>query len=612
MAQTAENMTSMGRIRIETPENVCFTYPAAGVGMRAVAYFIDLCIKVLPIVAITISLSLADRLLDLISVPSLVLAGLILLIFISQWCYDVFFETFWNGAPPGKRALGIRVVMDNGCPVTFTASAVRNLLRTFDFLPVFYGIGTVAAFASARDKRIGDMAAGTIVVRDEPFDLAYLSTIEISAARAVDEPAARASLNPAEIDLITRYLKRRPLFDNATRTDLEGKIFERVSRKVHDPSGVLKKLLATGRTERYLASLLALSGRTLPRRGNVGMADFVSRNRPHWQRLAEMVSNINKHGLRSLSVEELQDTTRLYRALAGHLAYAQTFFAGTELTRILDALLARSHNHIYRSERPSRPALLEFFRRGYPALFQKNLRYFAAALYIFMAAGIFAALAYTVDERTAGLFLPANIIEDVRSGRMWTDEIFNVLPGSVASTAILTNNISVTFFAYGLGMAAGLGTVYIMALNGALLGVVIMMTSTHGMGYDLWSFVGAHGFIELFIVMVAGAAGLRTGMSLLAPGDLLRIDALKEGAREGALLVLGGAPVLVVAGFIEGYISPQNAIPGWLKIIFGLLLLALCCAWLARPVRPASQSHKDGAAAGAFTGGFGTLSRDNA
>ncbi len=306
--------------------------------------------------------------------------------------------------------------------------------------------------------------------------------------------------------------------------------------------------------------------------------------------LAKYVGRIDSSGAQSLQPADLREVTRLYRQTAGDLAYAKTFFGRTELTRFLNALVGRAHNHIYRAPERASASLVEFFRRGFPAAFQRNYRFFALSLYVFVAAVVFGAVAFAADERVAGLILGDELVNGVRQHHMWTRDVFAVTPSSVASARILTNNITVTIAAFGLGVTAGLGTFYVIALNGVMFGVVVMLTSAYGMSYDLWSFVGAHGFIELFVIILAGAGGFRMGAALLAPGDRPRLEALQEASREAVTLVLGSAPVLILAGIIEGYVSPNEWLPGWLKIAFGLALLAALVSYLTRPLGPAKDA----------------------
>jgi uncharacterized membrane protein SpoIIM required for sporulation len=140
----------------------------------------------------------------------------------------------------------------------------------------------------------------------------------------------------------------------------------------------------------------------------------------------------------------------------------------------------------------------------------------------------------------------------------------------IGSSQIFTNNIRVTFYAFALGAVFGLGTLYVLAFNGAMFGAIIALTYRAGFGNDLMSFVVGHGVIELSCIFLAGGAGLLIGTALLMPGDLSRGDALKSRGMDAVRLIIGCVPVLVVAGIIEGFISPQP-IPAVIKIAIGLL-----------------------------------------
>ncbi len=204
-------------ILIETPENVDFTFAPAGVGVRALAYIIDLVVRYTPVLVVVMVFSLVGDVTQLERLGAWGTAAAFMLLFFVQWAYFVLFEYFWNGRTPGKRAMGIRVVLDGGYPITFVASAVRNLMRVVDSMPLFYGVGIISAFVSRREKRLGDFAGGTLVVREEPFDIEYLSVIE-EHSRPSDsgETTRHVPLSAQEIDLITRFLERRRTLDDAT------------------------------------------------------------------------------------------------------------------------------------------------------------------------------------------------------------------------------------------------------------------------------------------------------------------------------------------------------------------------------------------------------------
>jgi uncharacterized RDD family membrane protein YckC len=158
-------------LNIDTPENVVFGYDVAGIGSRFLAALVDtFCILVLEaIVYITLFLiarnffgTLAEN--DRTFIWLAALLGLIAFAFF--WGYYIFFEMLWNGQSPGKRWVGLRVIRTDGTPVTLAESIIRNLVRLVDFLPAYYGVGVVTMFINEQSRRLGDLAAGTLVVRD--------------------------------------------------------------------------------------------------------------------------------------------------------------------------------------------------------------------------------------------------------------------------------------------------------------------------------------------------------------------------------------------------------------------------------------------------------------
>jgi uncharacterized membrane protein SpoIIM required for sporulation len=163
---------------------------------------------------------------------------------------------------------------------------------------------------------------------------------------------------------------------------------------------------------------------------------------------------------------------------------------------------------------------------------------------------------------------------------MWTKSFFDVVPSSVASSFIFTNNISVSLLAFALGITFGMGTAYVLLTNGLMLGCVFGLCSQYGMLPDLLGFITGHGVVEISVILIAGAAGLMLGTALLNPGDYTRRDSLSIRGAEGAKLTLGCAPFLVVVGLVEGFISPSMVIPSAMKIALGLFLGVGFYAWL--------------------------------
>jgi uncharacterized membrane protein SpoIIM required for sporulation len=149
----------------------------------------------------------------------------------------------------------------------------------------------------------------------------------------------------------------------------------------------------------------------------------------------------------------------------------------------------------------------------------------------------------------------------------------------------------VSFLAFGGGMLAGVATLYIMAFNGLLIGGLSGLTAHYGLAGELWTFVIGHGVIELSVIMMAGGAGLRLGWAILHPGEYQRRAALALAANRAVRLMIGTVPLLVVAGMIEGFISPNEFIPAPVKWGVGLLTGALLYSYLLLAGRPRAQSR---------------------
>jgi uncharacterized RDD family membrane protein YckC len=186
------------RLGVETPEGVLLELKPAGLVPRFAAFAIDFLIRGAVYTILAISLSVAGRF-----GTGLFLIGL----FLIEWLYPVLFEVWRQGATPGKRSMGIAVVEDNGLPVSFASSVVRNLLRFVDFLPLFYGAGIVSMLLTRDFKRLGDLAAGTRVVYvDPPARRRVLPDVAPEAPRALPGPAVQQAL----IELAERSARLTP------------------------------------------------------------------------------------------------------------------------------------------------------------------------------------------------------------------------------------------------------------------------------------------------------------------------------------------------------------------------------------------------------------------
>src|SRR6266446_7837326 len=208
---------------IETPERVPLHFALASIGNRFLACAIDHALQILALILMIIAFTLVANYSTfgehLTNAPKWVKAALVVVLFLILSGYFAFFEWLWNGQTPGKRWLKLRVIREDGRPVTFWEAAVRNLLRSFDIMPwPFYSIGLISVFISSRDQRVGDMVAGTVVVREREAEAPAFA--QVFGASVID-PALRRSFRPveftgslsalteSEIEVVETFLRRR-------------------------------------------------------------------------------------------------------------------------------------------------------------------------------------------------------------------------------------------------------------------------------------------------------------------------------------------------------------------------------------------------------------------
>jgi uncharacterized membrane protein SpoIIM required for sporulation len=273
-----------------------------------------------------------------------------------------------------------------------------------------------------------------------------------------------------------------------------------------------------------------------------------------------------------------------YRLLAHDVAKARRLMPDTRTREYLEAAYACAHTTLYTGAWRPGHALLSLFRDEIPAVthWLRPHIIWATALFILTVVAGFGLVHAHPD--LIGLFASPELIASVERGQLWTEGLLNVVPSSVLSLQILTNNIVVSLFAYCAGFLFGLGTLYILGLNGLMLGAVFAFTSLHGLGDDLFTFVVAHGCVEISVMCLSGAAGAAVGESLIRPGAGSRAESFQLAALRSGKLILACVVLLVGSGLIEGYVSPNPDFPLWTRIVIGVgywtLMIALLNGWL--------------------------------
>jgi uncharacterized membrane protein SpoIIM required for sporulation len=309
---------------------------------------------------------------------------------------------------------------------------------------------------------------------------------------------------------------------------------------------------------------------------------WIAKRRPHWDRLASLLAQSDSSGLGQLSRAELQEMALLYRQVAADLSVLRQDTTARTYAVHVNQLLARAHHIIYSGRKTNLRSVFLFLRDEYPAVFQRQLGFVLASVVVTVAFGVLGAVITAARPEFMRHFVGPDMIATMERHQMWTESIVSIKP--TATSAIMTNNLSVTFVTFAGGIAFGLGTLFSLFQNGMLLGVIGAACHQYGMSLLLWSFVAGHGSLELPAILISGGAGFRLGYAMLFPGTLRWKDSVASGGLEATRLVSGIIPMLVVAGCLEGFFSPSH-VPIWLKFTVGAMLFTLLNLWLFRKVK---------------------------
>src|SRR5580692_2865229 len=314
---------------------------------------------------------------------------------------------------------------------------------------------------------------------------------------------------------------------------------------------------------------------------------WLEKRKPYWARLEQLVDRSNKGGISALDHRELQELGLLYRQTASDLATVREDVTSNQLTFYLNQLLGRAHNLIYMGHKQKMNGLVRFYSHTFPQVFRETFWQTFVAFLIFTVTGI-ATWAVTIhDPAFAHRILGPQMMETIEKREMWTQSIVTVKP--LAASGIMTNNLAVCFTTFAFGITAGIGTIWEMFNNGMLIGVIGAATWQAGMALKLWSFVAAHGVLELPAIFISGGAGLEIARGMLFPGLLPRRESLALAGGRAARLMIGIVPMLIVAGIIEGFVSPSGlAIP--LKFLLSGVLLTALVTYLTRVGLPQPET----------------------
>jgi uncharacterized membrane protein SpoIIM required for sporulation len=570
------------QVDVETPEHVAIGYELADLGSRFTALLLDVVLLVVAQVGIfllilTVGWGLGDAVAALEGVG---MAIIVAASFVMQWGYFVLYEGLRDGQTPGKRKMGIRVVQDGGYPVTLQGSAVRNLIRIIDIQPVTSCmVGGLCMTLHPQTKRLGDLAAGTVVVRDRTGQHIPEETPQAAAAQGPPR------LTDEEFAALSMFVDRRHDLQAAVRGQLARTLVSRMARAFADDprrnSMTSDDFLAASHAEETARRQASGAG---GRAGTAQATALVRRQRPEWDEYARLLDGAQAKGLRHFDEATVSRFASLYRGVAADLARARTYGGSPELLYTLERSVGAGHNLLYRAPARSWQRFRAWAGGGFPALVRRLWRPIALASVLFYLPGILSFAYVRMDPARSRELVPAEMMaraeEAARKearGEGYVEMPEVMMPAM--ATSIISNNVQVSFLAFAGGIMAGIGTVWIMIFNGVHLGSVAGVFANHGQSMHLWSFVLPHGIIELTAICIAGGAGLWLGSALVLPGRITRREALVVRGREAIALIGGTALLLLIAGTIEGFISPSD-LPRPLKLAFAALVAVVMVVYL--------------------------------
>jgi len=295
-----------------------------------------------------------------------------------------------------------------------------------------------------------------------------------------------------------------------------------------------------------------------------------------------------RHRPAELTYEALEGLAVRYRQLLHDHALAAARYPGTSIARRLERLVLAGTHYLQRDPGERPPGPIRFLTEVFPAAVHRVAPWIGVTSALFVAATLFGFCLAAVEPAVGSTFLSPDMVEGLEQGKLWTESVFSVTPGSYVSSRIATNNLTVAITAWAGGAVAGLGALYVVLLNGLMLGVIFATTAHYSMAGKLLEFITAHGPLEISMILVSAGAGLAMGTSFLVTSDRPRADVVRDATRDALVVLAGCLPWILLLGFVEGYISPAGIAPAF-KAALGLLLelLFLSVAW--RPLAPAEE-----------------------
>lgn len=285
----------------------------------------------------------------------------------------------------------------------------------------------------------------------------------------------------------------------------------------------------------------------------MNIKQFTQQHREDWKQLEDLSRMIGK-SKRNVTAKSMKQFYRLYQKASQNLSYSQTNFPNEKLTGYLNELVSRAHNVLYKDQTTSMGQFRHFFTTTFIGLLLEQWKAILVAMGLFVLGMLGSFFTVISDPLHLYTILPNDIAQSVDPTQLGSND--GMVDSPTMSAAIMTNNIQVAFLAFAGGITLGILTVYVMVYNGIIVGALAGLFWAHGKSYDFWAYIVPHGMIELTAIFIAGGAGLLMGYKLFVPGQFSRGFQLKKQAIRSIQLIIGTIPLFIIAGVIEGFITP--------------------------------------------------------
>ncbi|MBS4199245.1 stage II sporulation protein M [Bacillus sp. FJAT-49732] len=285
----------------------------------------------------------------------------------------------------------------------------------------------------------------------------------------------------------------------------------------------------------------------------MNIKQFIKQHRDEWKQLEHLIGVLQKRK-NTYTAVEIEQFNRLYQKAAQNLSYCQTYFPKEEVTIYLNGLVSKSHNLLYKDQISSFKQIRHFFSTTFIGLLLGQWKAVATAMLLFVLGALGSFFSVLNDPLNMYTILPAEIAQNVDPTLLGSQD--GAVDSALMSASIMTNNIQVAILAFAGGVTFGLLTVYVLIYNGIMIGALAALFWNYGKTYDFWAYIVPHGMVELTAIFIAGGAGLLMGYKLLVPGYFSRGFHLRQQAKRSVQLMLGTIPLFIIAGIIEGFITP--------------------------------------------------------